>query len=45
MAARTKLETFEETYHRKLTAAEAYANRPRKSRLSGAVFLSPYIFI
>lgn len=30
MATRTKLETFEETFHRKLTAAEAYANRPRK---------------
>lgn len=29
MATRTKLETFEETFHRKLTAAEAYANRPR----------------
>ena len=29
MATKTKLETFEETFHRKLTAAEAYANRPR----------------
>ena len=26
MSARTKLETFEEVYNRKLTAAEAYAN-------------------
>ncbi len=29
MAKRTKLENFEETFDRKLTAAEAYANRPR----------------
>lgn len=29
MANRTKLENFEDTFHRKLTAAEAYANRPR----------------
>ena len=29
MATITKLETFEETFHRKLTAADAYANRPR----------------
>ena len=29
MATKTKLETFEETFQRKLTAAEAYANRPR----------------
>lgn len=29
MATRTKLENFEETFNRKLTAAEAYANRPR----------------
>ena len=30
MAKRINLQTFEETFHRKLTAAEAYANRPRK---------------
>ena len=30
MAKRIKLQNFEETFHRKLTAAEAYANRPRK---------------
>ena len=29
MAKRTKLENFEATFNRKLTAAEAYANRPR----------------
>ena len=29
MAKRIKLQNFEETFHRKLTAAEAYANRPR----------------
>ena len=29
MAKRINLQTFEETFHRKLTAAEAYANRPR----------------
>lgn len=29
MANRTKLENFEDTFHRRLTAAEAYANRPR----------------
>ena len=29
MATRTKLENFEATFNRKLTAAEAYANRPR----------------
>ena len=29
MATRTKFENFEATYNRKLTAAEAYANRPR----------------
>ena len=29
MATKTKLENFEETFHRKLTAADAYANRPR----------------
>lgn len=29
MAKRTKLENFEETFNRKLTTAEAYANRPR----------------
>ena len=29
MAKRIKLENFEQTFNRKLTAAEAYANRPR----------------
>ena len=29
MATKTKLETFEETFHRKLTVVEAYARRPR----------------
>lgn len=29
MAKKMKLENFEATFHRKLTAAEAYANRPR----------------
>lgn len=29
MATKIKLENFEETFHRKLTAAEAYARRPR----------------
>ena len=39
MAARTKLETFEETFHRKLTAAEAYANRPRNWMLYTLIVL------
>ena len=39
MSARTKLETFEEVYHRKLTAAEAYANRPRKWMLYTLIVL------
>ena len=39
MSARTKLETFEETYNRKLTAAEAYANRPRKWMLYTLIVL------
>ena len=29
MATKTKLENFEASFNRKLTAAEAYANRPR----------------
>ena len=39
MSARTKLETFEEVYNRKLTAAEAYANRPRKWMLYTLIVL------
>ena len=39
MSARSKLETFEEVYNRKLTAAEAYANRPRKWMLYTLIVL------
>lgn len=39
MATRTKLENFEQTFNRKLTAAEAYANRPRMWMLYTAVVL------
>ena len=39
MSARTKLETFEEVYNRKLTAAEAYATRPRKWMLYTLIVL------
>ena len=39
MATRTKLETFEETFHRKLTAADAYANRPRNWMLYTVIVL------
>ena len=39
MATITKLENFEATFHRKLTAAEAYANRPRKWLLYTVVVL------
>lgn len=39
MATRTKLENFEATFNRKLTAAEAYANRPRFWMLYTAIVL------
>ena len=39
MATRTKLENFEATFNRKLTAAEAYANRPRFWMLYTAITL------
>ena len=39
MATKTKLENFEETFHRKLTAADAYANRPRKWMLYTLIVL------
>ena len=39
MATKTKLENFEETFHRKLTAADAYANRPRNWMLYTVIVL------
>ena len=39
MATKTKLENFEETFHRKLTAADAYANRPRNWMMYTAIVL------
>lgn len=45
MANRTKLENFEETFHRKLTAAEAYANRPRYWMLYTGIVLIVVVLI
>ena len=39
MATKTKLENFEQTFHRKLTAAEAYAARPRNWMLYTLIVL------
>lgn len=39
MATKTKLENFEQTFHRKLTTAEAYAARPRNWMLYTVIVL------